>query len=120
MEQKVLISLPLSDLQTVIIDCVNVCLKNHNRLSNTPRHIPEPAEEFLSIEEAAKLLHLTVPTMYSKHSRGELPGVSKRGKRLYFSRKILLEWLEAGRQKTTDEVKQEAESFLNKKGGRNG
>lgn len=81
---------------------------------------PEPTEEFLSIEEAAKLLHLTVPTMYSKHSRGELPGVSKRGKRLYFSKKILLEWLEAGTKKTNDEVKQEAESFLNKKGGRNG
>lgn len=80
----------------------------------------EPTEDFLSIQEAAKLLHLTVPTMYSKHSRGELPGVSKRGKRLYFSKKILLAWLEAGRQKTTDEVKLDAESFLNKKGGGNG
>ena len=119
MEQKVFISLPLSDLQTVIIDCVNVCLKNDNRLSNTPKPT-EPAEEFLSIQEAANLLHLSVPTLYSKHSRGELPGVSKRGKRLYFSKKILLEWLEAGRQKTNDEVKQEAESFLNKKGGKNG
>ncbi len=115
MEQKVLISLPLSDLQTVIIDCVNVCLKNHNRLSTTLKPTSEPAEEFLSIEEAAKLLHLTVPTMYSKHSRGELPGVSKRGKRLYFSKKILLAWLEAGRQKTNKELEAEADEFLSNK-----
>lgn len=104
---------------------IGILLKKVERLEtllNQKQEQPttEPTEDFLSIQEAAKLLHLTVPTMYSKHSRGELPGVSKRGKRLYFSKKILLAWLEAGRQKTTDEVKLDAESFLNKKGGGNG
>lgn len=42
-------------------------------------------EQLLTIQEAAEFLSLTVPTLYSKVSRGELP-VMKRSKRLYFSK----------------------------------
>ncbi len=99
---------------------IGILLEKVNRLENLlnqkqEQPTPETTEDFLSIQEAAKLLHLTVPTMYSKHSRGELPGVSKRGKRLYFSKKILLEWLEAGRQKTNKELEAEADEFLSNK-----
>jgi excisionase family DNA binding protein len=78
-------------------------------------------EQLLTIQEAAEFLSLAVPTMYSKVSKGELP-VMKRGKRLYFSRTELLEYLKAGRKKSNTEIEQEAETYLldKKKGLNNG
>ena len=81
----------------------------------------EQPEQFLTIQEAADFMSLTVPTMYSKVSKGELP-VMKRSKRLYFSRTELLEYLKDGRKKSNAEIEQEAEAYLsnNKKGLNNG
>jgi len=76
----------------------------------------EQTEKFLTVEEAAKFLDLTVPTVYAKVSRGELP-VMKRGKRLYFSNIELYEYLKAGRKKTNEQTEKlltikEAAKFL--------
>lgn len=74
-------------------------------------------ERLLTIQEASEFLNLTVPTLYSKVSKGELP-VMKRSKRLYFSRTELLEYLKQGRKKSFTEIELEAEAYLsnNKKG----
>lgn len=105
MNKTVFISLPIEDLQTVIIDCVNSCLK-HNKQENHP-----PTEQLLTIQEAAQFLNLTVPTIYSKVSKGELP-VMKRSKRLYFSSTELMEYLKEGRKKSNAEIEQEAKAYL--------
>lgn len=108
MNKTVLISLPIEDLQTVIIDCVNSCLRNNKQESTKPQESPE---QLLTIQEAAEFLSLTVPTMYSKVSKGELP-VMKRSKRLYFSRTELLDYLKQGRKKSNAEIEAEAEAYL--------
>jgi excisionase family DNA binding protein len=90
----VFISLPIEDLQTVIIDCVNSCLKNNTQESKPTTEQPE---QLLIVQEAAQFLNLTVPTIYSKVSKGELP-VMKRSKRLYFSKLELMEYLKEGRK----------------------
>jgi len=81
----------------------------------------EPPEKLFNIQEAAEFLNLTVPTMYSKVSKGELP-VMKRSKRLYFSRTELMQYLKQGRIKTNAEIQAEAERYLHtkKKGLNNG
>jgi len=81
----------------------------------------ENPEQLLTVQEAAKFLNLTVATIYSKVSRGELP-VMKRSKRLYFSQTELLEYLKEGRRKTNQEIAAEADAYLlnNKKGLNNG
>lgn len=71
-------------------------------------------EQLLTIQEASKLLNLTVPTIYSKVSKGELP-VMKRSKRLYFSSTELMEYLKEGRKKTKAEIEAEAETYLSNK-----
>ena len=71
-------------------------------------------EQLLTIQEAAEFLSLTVPTMYSKVSKGELP-VMKRSKRLYFSRTELLEYLKDGRKKSNAEIEAEADQYLKTK-----
>ncbi len=41
MDKTVFISLPIDDLQTVIIDCVNSCLKNNTQESKPTTEQPE-------------------------------------------------------------------------------
>ena len=81
----------------------------------------EQPEQLLTVQEAAQFLNLTVPTIYSKVSKGELP-VMKRSKRLYFSSTELMAYLKEGRKKSNAEIEQEAEAYLinNKKRLNNG
>lgn len=84
--------------------------------SNEPQ--PEP-EQLLSIQQAGEFLRLAVPTLYRLVQRAEIP-VCKRGKRLYFSKQELTEWIKAGRKKTLAETEKLAEIYINKKGLNNG
>lgn len=72
-----------------------------------------PTEQLLTVHEAANFLNLSVPTVYSKVSRGELP-VMKRGKKLHFSSTELMQYLKNGRKKTNSEIDREAENYLQK------
>jgi excisionase family DNA binding protein len=70
-----------------------------------------PQDELLNITQAAKFLNLSVPTIYSKVSRKEIP-VNKQGKHLYFYRSELAEWIRLGRKKTAAEISLEAAQHL--------
>jgi len=58
----------------------------------------------INIKEAADFLDLAVPTVYSKVSRKEIP-VNKQGKRLYFYKSELEEWIRQGRKQTFSELR---------------
>lgn len=111
MEKTVLISLPIEDLQTVIIDCVNSCLK-HNSIGPPST----PSEELLTVPQIADYLTLSVHYVYKLISRGELP-VMKRGKRVYASKADLFAYLKEGRNKTNSEIEAEASRYVTKKRG---
>ena len=97
----------LSSIENLILD-----LKQPTKVEPT-----EQPEQLLNVQEAAEFLSLTVPTMYSKVSKGELP-VMKRSKRLYFSSIELMEYLKQGRHRSNAEIEQEADVYLsNKKRG---
>lgn len=68
-------------------------------------------DEIMSVGKAAIFLDLAVPTVYSKVCRKELP-VNKRGKRLYFYRSELTEWIRSGRKRTAEEIMNEATAQL--------
>ncbi|MBK7037585.1 MAG: helix-turn-helix domain-containing protein [Chitinophagales bacterium] len=105
MEKTILLSLPVEDLQTLIIDCVNTCLKYNNLLQKEKGE----NDELLTVQSAAKFLSLSVPTIYTKISKGELP-VIKRDKRCYFTKADLMSYLKEGR------VQIDGSDFLIKKG----
>ncbi len=76
---------------------------------------PQPdADIFLTIQQAAEFLKLSVPTLYGLVSKATIP-VSKRGKRLYFSKQELTTWIKAGRKKAFTEIQWEAQRFINRK-----
>ncbi|MBK9504754.1 MAG: helix-turn-helix domain-containing protein [Bacteroidetes bacterium] len=73
--------------------------------------LPIEAEQLFTIKQAAEFLNLSVPTIYSYVQRAGIP-VSKRQKRLYFSKKELLDWVKEGRKKTLSEIEEEANSRI--------
>lgn len=81
-------------------------------------------DELLTIEEASKFIHLAPPTIYAKVANSTIP-YSKKGKRLYFSKKELISWVKKGRKKTNEEIESETDQYLSNilkrsgKGGRN-
>lgn len=80
------------------VDCIkNLLLENRSGNPQLPR------DDLLTIRQAAEFLSLSVPTLYTKVSRKEIP-VNKRGKRLYFSTVELSEWVRSGRKKTVEEI----------------
>ena len=114
MTKTVFISLPIEDLQTVIIDCVNSCLKNNKEESKTHTN---QTEQWFALNELIKYdpEKRTKPTWYSKISKGEIP-YHKRGKKVYFLKSEIDNWLKSGKQKSRKEIEAEAEDYLfNKK-----
>jgi excisionase family DNA binding protein len=72
--------------------------------------------ELLTIDQAAAFLHLSKATIYSKCSRNELPYM-KRGKRLYFLKVQLLEYVKAGQHETSQQLTDNAHESLGKRKG---
>jgi len=93
----------VSKLQDQLNNIERILLEGHNH--------SEEADQLLTIEDTAKLLNLSVPTIYSKVCRKEIP-VNKQGKRLYFYKSELIAWIKSGRKKTAMEIHQEAEKIL--------
>ncbi len=83
-------------------------------LQKSDQQTTPPAEQLLDVQQAADFLNLSVPTVYSKVSRGELP-VMKRGKKLHFSSTELMQYLKDGRKRTNSEIETEAENYLQKR-----
>lgn len=69
------------------------------------------SEELLSVIEAASLLNVAVQTIYGYVHRREIP-VSKRNKRLNFSKQELMDWVKEGKQRTRYEMQQEAYRWI--------
>ena len=116
--EQVFFNVPLSKLEPIFKRWIKEAQTEIQPIKVEPTNQPE---QLLTIKQAGELLSLTVPTMYSKVSKREIP-VMKRGKRLYFSRTELLEYLKEGRKKSNAEIEQEAKAYLSntKKGLNNG
>lgn len=65
-------------------------------------------DEIGGIDVAMKITGLAKPTIYGLASERKIPH-SKKGKRLYFSRKELIEWLKSGKRNTQSEIALEAQ-----------
>ncbi len=81
------------------------------------KRINEPkseSDEIGGIDLAIELTGLAKPTIYGLVSDSKIP-VMKRGKKLYFSRREILDWLKQGRRKTQSEIQAEAIEFATKR-----
>ena len=99
----------LNELELLIENSVQRAVKNFN--TTTQQH---EADELLTVPDTAKFLSLSVATVYTLISKGELP-VMKRSKRCYFSKVDLLNYLKEGRKKTVSEIEAETDSHFQTK-----
>lgn len=93
----------LSKIESLILDL---------KKESTKVEIKEETEELLTVDGLADYLHLAKPTIYSNYSKGLIPGGCKQGKRVLFSKKIILEWVKSGRKLTNAEIDVKAENYL--------
>ena len=117
--EQVFFNVPLSKLEPIFKRWIK---EAQTEIQPTKVEPTDQPEQLLIIDEVATLLHLTKPTVYSKVSKNEIPGVCKQGKRLYFDRQTIIDWIKQGRKKSNAEIEQEAKAYLlnNKKGLNNG
>ena|ERR1039457_1480133 len=97
MQETILISLPLSELQTLIIDSVNACLDV--RIS---KDLPQDKDQIFNIQEAADYLKLSVQSLYRLCGDNKLPHF-KKGKKIRFSREELTCWVKSERKEIDSE-----------------
>jgi len=94
----------LSNIENLLLDL------KHGTSSGSK---PDP-DQLLNIKEAAQLINLSVPTIYGLVASSKIP-VCKKAKKLYFSKRELMDWIKSGRKKTNEEIDREAQRHLAKK-----
>jgi len=114
MNKTILISLPIEDLQTVIIDCVNSCLRNNKQASTEPTE----TDRWFDLNELCQYHpdKPSKPTVYGWVHSGLIP-VHKGGKKLRFLKSEIDNWLKQGRRKTLAETASEADQYVQSKMG---
>ncbi len=74
----------------------------------------QPLKEVLTLNEAAEFLCQSKSSLYKRTMEWTIPHY-KVGKKLYFKRTDLIEWIEKHRVKTRDEIELEALAYISKR-----
>ena len=89
-------------------------LERIEKLLNLKDDLSINDNNLLNIQETAEFLNLKVATIYGHVHKREIPN-NKVGKRLYFVKSDLIEWVKSGKRKTLSELKADADSYLKRK-----
>lgn len=74
-------------------------------------------KEVLNLNDAALYLELSASYLYRLTSTGYMPFYKPNGKKLYFKRLELDQWLLRNRSTTNEEIETQAANYLTRKGG---
>lgn len=105
----IILQLTSSELETVVQNAVRKAMTSQT--SSVERN----ENSFLTVAEAATYLNLAKQTLYGYTSQRVIPFV-KRGKKLFFQREALENWLLEGKKQTQAEIA--ASIGLKQKGGK--
>ena len=89
------------------LNSIETLLKSMNRVENGNVTVTE----ILNVDEAAKYLSSTKSYIYKQTSQNEIPHY-KRGKKIYFKRSELDDWITKNRIWTKDEIEQKATDYI--------
>lgn len=111
MTETILISFSKHEFKEFIKGTINEALAEQTTSTNKNSN----ANEFLSIDEAAKFLKIPKASLYQLTSKREIRFV-KRSRRNFFKISDLEAWQEEGRKKTRTEIEQEVMQEMSKGG----
>ena len=95
----------------------NFILEKINRIEQLLINQQTMQKEVLNFSEGCLYVGLSESDMYKKTSAGHLPFYKPNGKKIYFKRQDLDEWILKNRIQSVDELSQNMNNFLEKKGG---
>ena len=79
---------------------------------NNQKYIDMIEKEFLTTKEAAAYLGMALSYLYKLTSKKSIPFYTPTGKKLYFKKSELDEWMNRGRVATNEENESRAQSSL--------
>ena len=98
--------MPFSEIINLISEQVAEKVLNNLNTSNSSSE-----DIFMNIDETAKLIDLSKPTVYGLVHQNKIP-FHKKGKRLYFLKSEILAWLKSGKHQTQSELEHRADTYL--------
>ena len=101
------------EVNRIIEDGIKLFAKEIVRhMQEMPKTVEKDNEDiFLNIEEAALLIHLSKYTIYGLVHKNSIP-YHKRGRRLYFLKPEILDWLKAGKREDKTSIQNEVDEYL--------
>ena len=82
------------DLQEIVGSIISKALSEFKKSQSTTT---TPQSDIVFIDEASTITGLKKSTIYLKSSKKEIPHL-KKGRKLYFKRSELINWIEEGKQ----------------------
>lgn len=96
------------EIQNVVLDK----LDQLEKLITTSNLLQKPV---LNFQEASQYLEISPSHLYKLTSKRAIPHFCPNGKKLYFKREEINEWLLRNKQLSTEEIDQKTEGFLSSK-----
>lgn len=106
MNNLVFTSINKTELEDLIENSVRRVLQEKNTIETRTS-----LKEVINIKEACEMLQLAKPTIYAMTSKNLIPHY-KRGKKLYFKKTELMDWLAEGKKKTPSELASEIDDLI--------
>lgn len=106
--EGIIITINKETLSDMIQSAVKTALTEFRKTASLQQELHD---DLLPAEEAAAFLDIKLSTLYYKTHHREIPFM-KRGKKIYCSRKELLQWMGQGRQYTRSESNNMADERL--------
>lgn len=88
------------------VNSIKNYLLNSSTLNDSPSFV-KPDKEWLTVEQLSHILDLKQSSIYQLIYQKRIPSY-KRGGRLYFDAVEIDEWVRAGKKKTLEQIKEEA------------
>jgi len=106
MENIVFTQLSVQEVRQMLREEVQTALKEFQPLQKS-----DEGYELMTIQDLAQYINMAVPSVYGLVHQKKIPHI-KRGKRLIFEQKQIIEWLQSGRRKTIHDIKADADNYL--------
>lgn len=81
------------------------------KIDTIERYIMISAKNILTADEAAAMLDMKVSMIYSLTSRRKIPFYKPNGKKIFFKKDELEQWVLSNRVSTDDEIRRKAETI---------
>ena len=93
----------------IILEKLNSIEKAIEKLNT----LPQSEEDFMNIDQVSSFVGLAKPTVYGLIHKQKIP-YFKVGKRLYFKKSDLVNWITSAKVKTKKEINQMADEYIHR------